>query len=122
MSLDTILVIGYVLGGLVTFRFATRAVIDEVRSDYLRLGWDDVVMGSLLGLIGGMLWPVVLPFVIFTKLAASPEHGARILAGESPAKKATRMEREQREREQYIRQLERECGIAESGKQWAGKR
>jgi hypothetical protein len=101
--------VAYSLVVLCVFRPLARSAIEALRIGDLE--WGDVVMGSFGALAAALVWPIAMPFVLLAKFSEGPEGAARLLAGESAAKKARRVEFERAEREMYIRRLERELQV-----------
>lgn len=100
----------WMLGAVLTFRPTARAVIGETHGGY---DWEDVVFGALIGtLLVLCCWPLVgLYFALRRSTGNDASRAARLVFGESRAEKDQRLEREKIERERYIRELERQCGI-----------
>jgi len=105
----------WVLGALLTFRPVARGLIHDIAGPY-DFDWEVVISGSLMALlVCAFAWPCAVSYFALRRMALNdPERAARILAGESRDAKVRRLERERAEREQRIRDLERELGIEDS--------
>lgn len=101
----------YVVGYVACFRLAVRGMAKDLGGAD---DWVDVVMFTMGGLFTAILWPLGIPVVIAYKMAkGDPQHAMRVLAGESRADKARRIERERDDLREKVRRLERELRIGE---------
>lgn len=101
----------WVLGGycgpmIACFRWVWRAVWEDCPNDPPE--WADLPIGCLMTLVLLAFWPITLLVA-----EVEPATLVRVIGGESRAQKQARRERELREREQAVRQAERDLGIGQ---------
>lgn len=105
--MDTVILVGYFIGYVLSARHiaATMYYKDPLFSDHAPA---DLFTAILIGLIGGLLWPIVESVVLVYKLVKLAPEG---ILGEPRDMKIKRLEKEAQERERRIKELERVNGI-----------
>lgn len=110
MPWDSLLAVVYVLGLVPAWRAIFRVILTE--AIYGRPEGEDIAFGVFFASCGCWFWPLIAPFALVWRIAkGDPERAAQVLGGEGRAQKLRRLEKEARDRERRIRDLEREAGI-----------
>lgn len=113
MTLALIIWIGYALGALLTFRPLFRAMILDLCSDYNKVDVPHIVACTAFStLIVAFVWWLVAPYLLLQRFVGGNAGSvARVIGGESRDMKVKRLEKEAREHERHINELERELEI-----------
>lgn len=110
MSLVALAATVYAIGYLVALRPIFRWAINDVRWGDQELDWGDVFEAGVMTIGACWGWPVIGVCLVIRR-SVDPDAFVRRVGGESKEAKARRLEKERRERERYIADLERQLGI-----------
>lgn len=113
MSVGAIFGIVWAIGALLTWRPLARAMAYGRWEDPDGPGWDDMALGMVFAAcLCAVGWPVVAAFFgAHRAFKGDRARAAAVILGESRDQKMRRLKREALEREQRIRDLERELEI-----------
>ena len=106
-----LIVFVYLVGFVWTFRRQFFHILRREITEYHSLDSDDWFFGILFSSLLALIWPFWVPFLLFKYAPLSRDRMLRIMARIPKEERYALKERELRERERRIRNLERSVGL-----------